>query len=227
LGAEVRNPSKNIPKGIITGLLIIIILYLTINYAYYKVIGFNELKTSSNIAAIMASHIFGNGAGNILSILLFLGVLAYVNVQLMVGPRIMEAMSQDAVIPKIFENRTAKKNVLAVGLSLFASLIIVTIFWAKTFEEILSFSIFLDCFGMVLASATIFKFRKNTSHLNGTGIFQMKLFPLLPIIFMLTYTFVAIVIFIDKPFTGMLGVGILAAFVGLYFIIQFLKKYFK
>ena len=50
-------------------LLIIIALYLTINYAYYKVIGFDALKTSTNIAAIMASHVFGSAAGNILSVL--------------------------------------------------------------------------------------------------------------------------------------------------------------
>ncbi len=223
-GAEVRNPSKNIPKSIITGLLIIIVLYLTINYAFYKVIGFNELKTSSNIAALMASHVFGESAGNVLSILLFLGVLAYANAQLMVGPRIMEAMSQDGVLPKTFEKRTAKKNVLVASLSLFASLIILTIFWAKTFDEILSFSIFLDCFGMVLAAATIFKFRKTNTNLNGSEIFQMKIFPLLPIVFMITYTFIAVVIFINKPYTGLLGITILAAFIVLYFIIQSFKK---
>ncbi len=223
-GAEVRQPSKNIPKGITSGLLIIIVLYLTINYAYYKVIGFNDLKISTNIAAIMASHVFGSGAANVLSVLLFLSVLAYVNVQLMVGPRVMEAMSQDKVLPKIFESRSQNKNVLVAGLSLFVSLSIVTIFWAKTFEEILSFSIFLDCFGMVLASATIFKFRKTTANLNDTDIFTMKLYPLLPIIFILTYTFVAIIIFIQKPNTGFLGVGILVGFIGVYFLIQSIKK---
>ncbi|MBC7511515.1 MAG: amino acid permease [Ferruginibacter sp.] len=75
-GEEVNNPSKNIPRGIIAGLLIIIVLYLSVNYAYYKVIGFNTLKTSTNIAAIMAGHLFGSAAGKILSVLLFLSVLA-------------------------------------------------------------------------------------------------------------------------------------------------------
>ena len=45
-GQEVKDPSKNIPRGIIYGLFIIIILYFSINYAYYKVIGFQTLKSS-------------------------------------------------------------------------------------------------------------------------------------------------------------------------------------
>jgi APA family basic amino acid/polyamine antiporter len=79
-GAEVKTPSKNIPRGIFLGIFIIILLYLTINYAYVKVIGYEDLRGARNIAAIMASKIFGVNAERILSGFLFLSVLAYVNV---------------------------------------------------------------------------------------------------------------------------------------------------
>jgi basic amino acid/polyamine antiporter, APA family len=223
-GEEVKNPAKNIPRGIIYGLFIIIVLYLSINYAYYKVIGFEALKTSTGIADIMASHLFGNTAGNLVSILLFLSVLAYVNVQLLSEPRVLEAMSDEGAIPKIFGQRTKNKNVPLASLTLTTCASILVVFWAETFDQIMSFSIFLDCFGMVLSAATIFKLRKTTAHLNGTGIYQMKLFPLLPIIFMLTYGFVATVIFLDKPYTGLLGIGILLTFIAIYFGADALKK---
>ncbi len=223
-GEEVKEPAKNIPRGIIYGLFIIIVLYLFINYAYYKVIGFDALKTSTNIADIMASHLFGNTAGNLVSILLFLSVLAYINAQLLSEPRVLEAMSVEGAIPKIFGQRTKNKNVPLVSLTFLACASILVVFWAETFDQIMSFSIFLDCFGMVLSAATIFKLRKTTAHLNGTGIYQMKLFPLLPIIFMLTYAFVATSIFIDKPYTGLTGIGILLAFIAIYFGVNTLKK---
>src|SRR5665811_1677314 len=100
--AEVNQPKKNIPRGIFFGIFIIISLYLIINYAYVKVIGFEELKTSKNIAAIMASKIFGINAERILSVLLFLSVLAYVNILLMSNPRVMAAMSDDKILPESF-----------------------------------------------------------------------------------------------------------------------------
>ncbi len=226
-GEEVKNPAKNIPKGIFLGLFIIIALYLTINYAYYKVIGFEALKTSTNIAAIMAGHVFGSAAANILSVLLFLSVLAYVNVLLMSNPRVMQAMSDEGVLPKTFGKRTINTNVLFTSLSLFASMCALIVFWAKTFDEILSFTIFLDCFGMILSAATIFKLRKKTAHLNDTGIYKMKLFPLMPVVFMLAYFFVAISIFADKPNTAFTGLAILAAFTALYFVVQYCRDKIK
>ena len=223
-GEEVKNPSKNIPRGIFLGLIIIIVLYLTINYAYYKVIGFTALKTSTNIAAIMAGHVFGSAAGNILSVLLFLSVLAYVNVLLMANPRVMQAMSEEGMLPQTFGKRTIKTNVLVTSLSVFASLCVLIVFWAKTFDEILKFTIFLDCFGMVLSAATIFKLRRKTAHLNNTGIYKMNLFPLMPVIFILAYTFVGVSIFIDNRKTGYTGIGILIAFILLYFLVKGTKK---
>ncbi len=219
-GEEVQNPAKNIPRGIFMGIFIIILLYLSINFAYYKIIGFDNLKTSEGIAAIMASHIFGNAAGNILSVFLFLSVLAYVNVLLMSNPRVMQAMSEEGVLPTAFGRRTIKANVLLTSLSVFAAMCALIVFWAKSFDEILSFTIFLDCFGMVLSAATIFILRKRTKHLDGTGIYKMKLFPLMPLIFILAYIFVAISIFVDKPYTALTGLGILAGFIVLYFIVK-------
>ena len=69
-GADVENPRKNIPRGIFIGIFVIITLYLAINFAYLNVIGFENLKGAKNIAAIMASHVFGEAAGRILSVLL-------------------------------------------------------------------------------------------------------------------------------------------------------------
>lgn len=219
-GEEVENPSKNIPRGIFMGISIIIVLYMLINYAYYSIIGFEQLKSAEGIAAILASHVFSSAAGNILSIFLFLSVLAYVNVMLMSNPRVMQAMSEEGVLPKTFGKRTIKADVLLTSLSVFAAMCSLIVFWAKSFDEILSFTIFLDCFGMVLSAATIFILRKKTKHLDNTGIYKMKLYPLMPLLFIAAYIFVGCCIFIDKPKTGLTGLGILIAFIGLYFVIK-------
>jgi basic amino acid/polyamine antiporter, APA family len=228
-GAEVNEPAKNIPRGIFLGIAIIITLYLTINYAYIRVIGFNTLHQpeTKNIAAIMASKIFGVNAERILSGFLFLSVLAYVNVLLMSNPRVMYAMSEDNILPPVFKKRNAKTDVLTVSLSVFAAICIIIIFWAKEFDRILSFTIFLDCFGMILSAATIFILRKKTKHLDDTGIYKMKLFPLMPLIFISAYIFVAISIALDykdNKYAALTGISVMAVFTGLYFFLTALKK---
>jgi basic amino acid/polyamine antiporter, APA family len=228
-GAEVDNAPRNVPRGIFFGIAIIVSLYLTINYAYIKVIGFDTLHQpeTKNIAAIMASKIFGVNAERVLSGFLFLSVLAYVNVLLMSNPRVMYAMSEDKILPDIFKQRNPKTDVLTVSLSVFAAICIIIIFWAKEFDKILSFTIFLDCFGMILSAATIFILRKKTKHLDGTGIYKMKLFPLMPLIFIAAYVFVAISITLDyatNDYAAATGLGVMAVFIGLYFLLEKLKK---
>jgi APA family basic amino acid/polyamine antiporter len=228
-GAEVDNPAKNIPRGIFLGIATIILLYLTINYAYIKVIGFDTLHQTEtkNIAAIMASKIFGVNAERVLSGFLFLSVLAYVNVLLMSNPRVMYAMSEDNILPPVFKQRNEKTDVLTVSLSVFAAICIIIIFWAKEFDRILSFTIFLDCSGMVLSAATIFILRKKTKHLDGTGIYKMKAYPIMPLVFISSYIFVAISIAFDykkNHYAAAIGLTVMAVFAGLYFLLTALKK---
>lgn len=97
-GGEIENPQRNIPRGIFIGILVIVSLYLAVSYAYYKVIGFNELKETSGIAAIVVEKMFGPVGKYIASILLFIAVLAYVNVLLLSNPRVMYAMSVDGIL---------------------------------------------------------------------------------------------------------------------------------
>ncbi len=223
-GEEVENPQKNIPRGIFTGIIIIIGLYLLVSYTYVKVIGFNELKETSGIASVVAEKMFGTAGKYASSILLFLAVLAYVNVLLLSNPRVMYAMSTDGILPKVFQKKDEKKDVLTVSLTVFAAICVVVLFFADKFEKILSFTIFLDSIGMATSAATIFILRKKTAHLNGTGIYSMKLFPLLPILFIIAYIFVGTMIAVNEPQLALTSISVLAGLIVLYFIIQQVKK---
>ena len=225
-GEEVKNPNRNIPRGIFLAIAVIITLYMLTNYAYVKVIGFEQLKTSKNIAAIMASKIFGTQAEVILSVLLFLGVLAYINGSLLSNPRVMYAMGKDEILPKSF-TITNRNGALTLPLSMFAATAAIVLFWAEEFDKILSFTIFLDCFGMALSVASIFYIRKKTGHLNGKGIYSMKLYPWLPIVFIINYVFVAIAIALDyenNDYAALTGTVVLFVFMVIYFIFYRNKK---
>ena len=174
----------------------------------------------------MASKIFGVNAERILSVLLFLSVLAYINALMLSNPRVMYAMSEDKILPDAFQ-QSNKRGALTLALSVFAVMAVLSVFWAKEFDKLLSFTIFLDCFGMVLSAGSIFIIRKRTAHLNGTGIYSMKLYPLLTLIFMAAYSFVAISIATDyknNDYAALVGISVLAFFMALYFIVGTIKR---
>ena len=222
-GEEVENPTRNIPKGIFRGILVIIVLYLAVNYSYYKVVGFEQLKTSDGIASIVAERLMGPAGRYIFSVLLYIAVLAYVNVILLSNPRVMFAMSQDGILPKAFQKKD-EKGVLTVSLTVYAAMTIIILFFAKTFDKILSFSIFLDSIGMAFSAGALFILRKKTAHLDKSKIYVMKWYPLMPIIFIAAYTVTAISIAMSKPMLALTATIVLAAFILLYFLTKRLHR---
>jgi len=223
-GGEVQNPSKILPKGIFFGIAIIMLLYITINYTYYKVIGFGNLKEAQSIAAILAGKLFGEKGFTILSVLLFLSVLAYVNVLLMSNPRVMYAMSDEGVLPAVFKRVSTKRNVIVVSLTAFAALSLVTLFYGKSFDEILNHTIFLDSIGMATSAATIFILRKRGVGENEKNSYRMKLYPLLPLIFIAAYLFIGTSIAINTPKAAWVSALTFAVFFALYFVLRIIKK---
>ncbi len=223
-GEEIKRPQKTLPRAIFIGISVILILYLLINLAYVKVIGYEALGKSTNIAAIMAGKVFGAASEKVLSVLLFLSVLAYVNVLLMSNPRVMAAMSTDKILPPAFNRRNNRTGVLTASLSVFAAMCVLIIFWAKKFDTILSFTIFLDCFGMILSSASIFILRKKAVNETGEGVYKMKFYPLLPVVFIAAYTFVGVSIMINKTKISLIALAVLTSFMIIYFIARGIRQ---
>jgi APA family basic amino acid/polyamine antiporter len=172
----------------------------------------------------VVEKMFGPTGRTVASILLFVAVLAYVNVLLLSNPRVMYAMSKDGILPAAFGRKNEKRDVLTTGLTAFAATGIIVLFFMDSFNKILSFTIFLDSIGMATSAATIFILRKRTKHLDGTGIYKMKLYPLLPLVFIAAYIFVGISIAFDTPRLALIATGVFAGFLLLYFVVRSLKK---
>jgi len=224
-GGDVQNASRVMPKGITYGIAIIILLYLSINFVYVKVIGFESLKHSNAIAAILMRHLFGPVGENILRVLMFLSVLAYVNVLLMSNPRVMYAMSDEGILPPAFKRKTRKHDAIVWSLTAFSLVIIITLLFTSAVEKIINYTIFLDSIGMSTSAATLFILRRRkVGEGQGNEIYRMKLFPLLPCIFILAYIGVAASIVLDDPLTAGYGALIFALFLMLYFVSRYFSR---
>lgn len=219
-GGEVKNATQILPRGIFAGIAIIMLLYVGINYTYFKVIGFEQLKEAESVAALLAQAIFGEMGFIVLSILLFLSVLAYVNVLLMANPRVMFAMSEDGILPRIFQKRNVNTGALVPALTMFATFCFVTLFYAQTFDVILNYVIFLDSIGMATSAATIFILRKRPKNLDQKEIYKIKFYPLVPLIFIVSYLVVAVSIAFNTPLAAIISAVVFLVFFLLYFLLS-------
>ena len=206
-GGDIINAKTNIPKAIAVGIAVILFLYLSVNYAYFHILGIGGLQQTPALASKMVGVIFGATGYKITSIMIFGSVLAYVNVNVLSNPRVYYAMAEDGILPPIFKKVNPKTQVQEFGMSFFIAAIILVLFFVAKFSEMLKYVMFFDTIGLSMAAVAIFLLRKKTKHLDGTGIYTIKWFPLVPAIFILSYWFVTINIFItfrDNPYAALI-----------------------
>jgi APA family basic amino acid/polyamine antiporter len=221
-GSEVKS-GKIMQKGIVVGILVVLFLYLTINYTYIKVIGFDQMKNANAIGSLLFEAWFGKLGAKVFDFAMVLSVLAYVNVILMSNPRVMFAMSEDKVLPAIFQKKHPKTEALVPGLTLFAFTTILVTFFGKGVDDVLSFSIFLDCLGMSTSAATLLILRrKNQGDGSVTGYLK-RWTPVFCVIFVCAYAFVAVAVVIDKPYSALTAI-ILVGLVSIIYRLFYYKK---
>jgi APA family basic amino acid/polyamine antiporter len=226
-GGDIINAKTNIPKAVFFGITVVLILYLSINYAYFHVLGIGGLQQTPALAAKMVGVIFGNTGYKITSIMIFLSVLAYVNVNVLANPRVYYAMAEDGILPPIFKKVNPKTQVQEFGMSFFIAAIIIILFFVAKFSEMLKYVMFFDTIGLSLAAVAIFLLRKKTKDLDGTGIFTIKWFPLVPLIFIISYWFVTINIFItfkENPYAALICLATYVVGLVIYYASTYKKK---
>lgn len=223
-GGEVKSNSTML-RSIVTGILIILFLYLAISYTYVQVIGFESMKNAKTIGSLLCQAWFGPVGKKVFDGLMFLSVLAYVNVSLMSNPRVMFAMSVDNVFPKQFAKVNAKTNALVPALTVFTLVTIFTLFFGKGVDDIMTFGIFIDCFGLSMAAAAVVILRKRKA-----GDEKMKgplkyITPYLLIIYIVAYAIVASAVVIDNYKAALIAIGLMLLFIGLFFALYHKPKH--
>jgi APA family basic amino acid/polyamine antiporter len=222
-GGEVENAPRIMPRAIILGMVIVTFLYLTINYAYIHIIGFDNLKNAETIGQTLSAIIFGKIGGKIFSMLLFFSVLAYVNIGLLANPRVIMAMSEESVLPKFFSIHSKRFDVPVWSLLAFTIVTIIVLFFAKTFDALVNYVIFLDSTGFVFAAATIFFLRAKKSG-EEKIIYRSFLYPVLPVLFIAAYLLIALSVVLKDYVYPLIDGCVFIFFFLLYLVFNFRKQ---
>jgi len=221
-GRDIAHPQRTMPRAIFYGICIILLVYLGVNYSFYKVLGLTGLAGSSTIAADVSAVLLGDTASKVVAIVMFLSVMAYVNVGLMSNPRVYFAMAEDRMLPSVFKRVNGKTQVQEFALTVFCAMIIITLFFVSSFQKILEHVMFFDSIGFMAAAAAIFVLRKRAKKTGEQpGIFRVPGYPLLPALFILVYLAVNISVFYANPLAALSGFLLFLAGAPLYYLIRF------
>jgi APA family basic amino acid/polyamine antiporter len=156
-GGEIKDSTRTMPLAIMIGVGLITAIYLLANMAYVHVLGFDTLAHSSSIAAMVVEKMFGPQGAVILSTVLVISVFGYVNVAMLSNPRVINAMSEDGVLPKGLAKTTSANGVQQGSLIAFTALSVLSVYLGESFETILNYTIFIDAIGLAVGAAAIYR----------------------------------------------------------------------
>ena len=222
-GADIQNPARNIPRAIFAGVGIVIVLYLTINFAYCSVLGFEKVQQSKLLAAELAGSFFGPWGYTLACLAIFISVLGFINTSLMSNPRIYYAMAEDKILPNHFMRINEKTMTQEFGLTFFVALMLISLFLLGTFDKIVNYVMFIDSLSLVSAAGTIFIFRRRAkeSGIETPGnVFQLRFYPLVPILFMVVLFIVMVNVVTSDTQAALFGTIIFLAGYPLYLLLR-------
>jgi len=219
LGEDIKDARRNIPISILTGMGIVIALYLLINFTYVSVLGFEKVQQSKLLASELANVFFGEKGYTLTSVAIFISVMGFINTSLMFNPRIYYAMADDGILPAVFKKINSNTQVQEFSLSFFTALMLIGLMWLGTFEKIVNYVMLIDSFSLVMAAITIFILRKEMRDTGYNG-FQLKLYPWVPLLFITLLLFVVYSVYLSDSQAAISGICILAAGFLLYHLLK-------
>ena len=100
---EVTHPQRNIPLALLGGVVVLILLYVSVNLAYYLVIPHSEmasLPSNQTVATVYCYRLLGDAGVVLASAAIMCSVFGSLNGNILVGPRLLFAMGRDGQAPE-------------------------------------------------------------------------------------------------------------------------------
>jgi APA family basic amino acid/polyamine antiporter len=179
---EVKQPERNMPLGILIGLVVIIGLYLLANLAYLYVLPAAQIAQTPRVAAEAMKAAVGPAGASIISFVILFSIMGAANQNLLCSPRVYFAMSRDGLFFKGIARihpRFLTPHISIIAISLWSIVLSLT----GTFEQLFTYVIFGQWLFFGLTAASVFILRKKRPDLPRP--YKTWGYPLTPAIFIL------------------------------------------
>ena len=215
LSAETRNPKKIVPRAMIAGAVIVTITYLAANWAYMRLLPIAEIADSSAVASDALQSVIPSGA-IIVTVLIALSTLGSIGIFTMSAPRIYYAMAVDGKFFKFLSRLHPTRGTPQAAILLQSGwAIVILLFWG-TFERIISSVVFMDWVFMIMATLSVFVFRRRLGLDNS--VFKTPGYPIVPLIFIAISTWFVIYTLIGRPYQAIAGLVLLVIGIPVYYL---------
>lgn len=222
MAGELKNPGKDLPKAIIFGLSLIIVIYLLINIAIINIMPLDQVISSKKAASDAAVILFGKGGASLIAAGILISIFGALNGYLMTGVRIPFAMAQDGLLPmsktlgKVSGKATPVNSFIMVGL------LSVLYVLSGSFETLTNLAVFVVWIFFVMTVAGIFILRSKFKHLTST--YKVPLYPFIPLVGIAGGLYIIVSTLMTDTQNALIGIGITLVGLPVYYFTKKNKK---
>ena len=162
LAGEVKEPEKNLPRGLLLGVLGVVILYIGVNWVCLRSLGPLALAATTTPASSVMRMALGQRGAMFIAAAIAISTLGFLSQSILTAPRVYFAMAEDGLFFRAIAWLDPRTRVPVVAIVLQSAWTIV-IALSGRYEQILNYVISMDFLFFGLTATTLFVFRRRAA----------------------------------------------------------------
>lgn len=214
VSGEVKDPQKNLPRAMIFGMILVGIIYISINAVYLYALPMIQIVDQTTVAQAAAVSMFSANAARWLAILIAISCFGAMASCIMTGARVYYAMAEDRVFFRSFAKVSPRWKTPAVSLAL-QGVWSAALALSGRYDQLFTYVMFMMVLSYVLTVAAIFVLRRKMP--NAPRPYLCTGYPLFPLLYVIVGSIFTVNLVIERPKEAGWGTLIVLAGVPLYF----------
>jgi basic amino acid/polyamine antiporter, APA family len=214
VAGEIKEPRHNLPRGLIFGVIGVVILYVAANVVYISVLGTEGLASSKAAASDVMRNALGDFGSRAIAAGIAISTVGFLSQSMLTAPRVYFAMANDGLFFKSVGMVHPKTRAPIVAIAL-QGLLAIVVALRGTYESILNYVVSVDVIFFGLTACCIFVFRKREGA-TGEGLTRVPGHPFTTTIFIAVCWLVAVNTVYKYPTNTLIGMAIMGAGIPAY-----------
>jgi APA family basic amino acid/polyamine antiporter len=162
IAGEMREPRRDLARGLLIGVVGVVLLYVAVNFVCLYALGAEGLAATRTPASTVMSLAFGRRGALLIAVGICISTLGFLSQGMLTAPRVYFAMAADGLFFKSMAWLDPRTRVPVLAIALQGALAIV-IAVSGRYEQILNYVVSVDFIWFGLTAATIFVFRRRAA----------------------------------------------------------------
>ena len=207
LSSELENPQRTLPGILLTGTLVVAVMYIGLNFVFLYAAPISEMRGQVEVGFIAATAAFGDLGGKFAGLVLAALLISTVSAMMMAGPRVLQVVGED-FRPLRFLARTNEDGIPGTAVYVQAGVAILFIL-TSSFESVLLFAGFTLALNSFVTVLGVFVLRWRQPELERP--YRTFLYPLPPLIYLGLTGWTLWFVLMTRPVEGSFGLGVIAS----------------